>query len=64
MAGAKAGIAAKIEELESWAVFTHCYGHAFNHGVSDTIYGYEGLLGHMLCDKLIKFSPKQEAILL
>ena len=37
MAGAKAGVAAKIEELEPRAVFTHCYGHALSLGVSDTI---------------------------
>lgn len=37
MAGAKAGVAVKIEELEPRAVFTHCFGHTFNLGVSDTI---------------------------
>ena len=36
MAGAKAGVSAKIE-LELWAVFTHCYRHALNLRVSDTI---------------------------
>ena len=37
MAGAKAGVAVKIEEMEPRAVFTHCYGHALNLGVNDTI---------------------------
>ena len=30
MTGAKAGVAAKIEEIEPRAVFTHCYGHSLN----------------------------------
>ena len=30
MAGARAGVAVKIQELEPQAVFTHCYGHALN----------------------------------
>ena len=37
MAGAKAGVAVKIEKMEPRAVFTHCYCHALNLGVSDTI---------------------------
>ena len=30
MAGARNGVAAKIQQLEPKAVFTHCYGHALN----------------------------------
>ena len=37
MAGAKAGVATKIQELEPRPVFLHCYGHALNLAVSDTI---------------------------
>ncbi len=37
MAGSKAGVAVQIQELEPRAVFTHCYGHALNLAVSDTI---------------------------
>lgn len=37
MAGAKAGVAATIQELKPCAVFTYCYGHALGHRVSDTI---------------------------
>ena len=37
MAGARGGVAAKIQELEPRALFTHCYGHALNLSVSDTI---------------------------
>ena len=36
MTGAKAGVAARIEELEPRAVFVHCYRHTLNLGVSDT----------------------------
>ena len=36
-AGARGGVAAKIHELEPRALFTHCYGHALNLSVSDTI---------------------------
>ena len=67
MAGAKAGVAAKIEEIEPRAVFTHCYGHALNLGVSDTI--KRSLAMKDCLDtcfelvKLIKFSPKREAML-
>ena len=37
MAGAKAGVSTKMQELEPRAVFLHCYGHALNLAVSDTI---------------------------
>ena len=30
MTGAKAGVAAKINQMEPRALFTHCYGHALN----------------------------------
>ena len=43
MAGAKAGVAARIEQIESRAVFTHCYGHALNLAVADTIKGLPAL---------------------
>ena len=35
--GAKKGIAKVIADKESRAIFTHCYGHALNLGVGDTI---------------------------
>ncbi len=37
MAGAKSGVATRIPEIEPRAVFTHCYGHALNLSVADTI---------------------------
>jgi len=67
MTGAKAGVAVKIEEVEPRAVFTHCYGHALNLGVSDTIKQSPAMKDCLdTCFKLvklIKFSPKREAML-
>ena len=37
MSGAKKGVAKVIANKESRAIFTHCYGHALNLGVGDTI---------------------------
>ncbi len=37
MSGAKKGVAKVIATKESRAIFTHCYGHALNLGVGDTI---------------------------
>ena len=67
MAGAKAGVAAKITQQQPRAVFTHCYGHALNLGVSDMI-KRSAVLKDCLDTcyelvKLIKFSPKREAML-
>ena len=67
MAGAKVGVAVKIQEKEPRAVFTHCFGHALNLSVSDTI-KQSGIMKDCLDTsyeliKLIKFSPKREAML-
>ena len=37
MSGSKRGVAAQIQAKESCAVVTHCYGHALNLAVGDTI---------------------------
>ena len=67
MAGAKAGVAAKIAEMEPRAVFTHCFGHALNLGVSDTIKQSPVMKDCLdTCFelvKLIKFSPLADASL-
>ena len=67
VAGTKAGIATKITELKPRAVFNHCYGHALNLGVSDTIKQSQVMKDCLdTCYevvKLVKFSPKQEAML-
>lgn len=65
--GAKAGVAAKIEEIEPRAVFTHCYGHSVNLSVSDTIKHLPAMKDCLDTSfelvKLIKFSPKRETML-
>ena len=67
MAGKKGGVAAKIREREPKALFTHCYGHALNLSVNDTI-KQSSVMKDCLDTcfelvKLIKFHPKREAIL-
>ena len=67
MAGARAGVAKKVEELEPRAVFMHCYGHALNLSVGVTIkqsFAMRDCLDTCYeLVKLIKFSPKREAML-
>ncbi|KAL5474965.1 hypothetical protein EMCRGX_G027003 [Ephydatia muelleri] len=64
MAGARAGVAVKIQELEPRAVFTH---HALNLAVNDTITKVPKMKDCLdTCYeivKLIKFSPKRDAML-
>lgn len=45
-------------------MFTHCYGHALNLGVGDTV-KKANIMRDCLdtCYELIKFSPKREAML-
>ena len=37
MAGKRAGVATRVQEIEPRSVFTHCYGHTLNLGVSNAI---------------------------
>ena len=67
MTGTKAGVTRKNAELEPRAVFTDCYGHALNLGVSDTL-RQSPVMKDCLNScyelvKLVKFSPKKEAML-
>ena len=66
MSGAKSGVAKRIQELESRAVYLHCYGHSLNLAACDTIKHSE-LMKNALditheVTKLIKYSPRREAI--
>ena len=66
MAGAKKGVAKQIMDIERHALFTHCYGHTLNLACSDAVKGCK-LLKSVLettreITKLIKFSPRREAI--
>ena len=67
MAGAHNGVAAKIQQLEPKAVFTHCYEHALNLSVNDTVKKCNIMRDCLdTCYeiiKLIKFSPKRNAML-
>ena len=66
MSGAKTGVAKQISDIESRAIFTHCYGHTLNLACSDTVKGCKILRDTLETTreitKLIKFSPKREAI--
>ncbi len=66
MSGSKSGVAKRISDLESRAVFTHCYGHALNLAACDTIKKIK-LLKDALevtyeVTKLIKYSPRRQQI--
>ncbi len=66
MTGMRNGVATKILQLESRALFTHCYGHSLNLAVCDTIknskVARDALDTSFEITKLIKFSPKREAM--
>ena len=66
MAGAKKGVAKQIMGIERRALFTHCYGHTLNLACSDAVKGCKVLKSALETTreikKLIKFSPRREAI--
>lgn len=62
----KNGVATQIRAIETRALFTHCYGHALNIPMCETIKKskvYRDALDvtHEVC-KLVKFSPKKNVI--
>ncbi len=67
MAGAKSGVVTRIQEIQSRAVFTHCYGHALNLIVAETIKQSAAMKDSLdICSeviKLLKFSPRRETML-
>ena len=66
MSGAKKGVARQILDVEKRTLFTHCYGHTLNLACSDAVKGCKVLKDTLETTreitKLIKFSPKREAI--
>ena len=66
MSGSRSGVAIRIMEEECRAVYTHCYGHSLNLAASDAIKSSkimkDALETTHEITKLIKFSPKREAI--
>lgn len=66
MVGAKSGVATQIKKDEPRAILTHCYRHALQLAVGDTVKGIN-LLRDTLdttyeISKLLKFSPKRDAL--
>ncbi len=65
MRGSRNGVATQFMGEEKRAVYTHCYGHALNLAVGDTIKQSkvccEALETAFEISKLIKFSPKRNA---
>lgn len=63
MSGARHGVATKILEEESRAVYTHCYAHSLNLAVADTVKKSkicrDALDTAFEITRLIKFSPKR-----
>ena len=66
MTGIKNGVATVIASRESRAIFSHCYGHALNLGVGDTIKQCQLMKSSLEVvaeiSKLIKKSPKRDSI--
>ena len=67
MKGHRAGVAKVISDLEPRAVYTHCFGHSMNLAVCDSVRACLTLKNTLEIvreiTKLIKFSPRREAIL-
>ena len=67
MSGAKKGVAANIASKEPRAVYTHCYGHALNLAVGDTVKRSKVMRDSLdtvfEMSKLIKDSPRRHTIL-
>ena len=64
MCGFKKGAATQITSVESRAVFIHCYGHALNLAIGDTIKSNKILRDTLHTtyeiSKLLKYSPKEK----
>ena len=63
MSGPRSGVAKKISDLESRAVFTHCYGHSLNLACMDAIKSskvmQEALDIAREITKVVKLSPRR-----
>ena len=63
MSGTRKGVAAIITQEESRALYTHCYGHALNLAVTDTVKQSkvcrDALDTAFEITRLIKFLPKE-----
>ena len=65
MCGSRSGASTQIC-AEPWAIFVYCYGHALNLAASDTVECNKNLRDTLdttlEISKLLKFSPRREAI--
>ena len=66
MSGAENGVAKRISEKEPRAVYIHCYGHALNLAVGDTV-KQSKIMRDALdttygMSKLVAFSPKRDSL--
>ena len=66
MSGSRSGVAKRIRDLEPKAFFVHCYGHALNLSACGTLKQCKPLRNALETTheitKLIKYSPRREAI--
>jgi len=67
MSGSRGGVAALIQQEESRAVYTHCYGHALNLACGDAIKSCQHMKDALDTSfeliKLVKKSPRRDAAL-
>ena len=66
MSGVKSGVAVRIMQIETRALYTHCYGHALNLAAQDSV-KHLTIMEDTLdttyeITKLIKKSPKREVL--
>ena len=66
MSGKRTGVARNISEEEPRALFIHCYGHSLSLAAADTFKKYNLLKSALEMAyeiiKLVKFSPRKEAL--
>ena len=66
MSGAKNGVAKQIIDKEARGVYTHCYGHALNLAVGDTVKQSKVMRDALdttyEMSKLVMFSPKRDSL--
>ena len=66
MSGVRSGLAKQLNEDENRAVFLHCYGHALNLAVDDSVKNSKPLKDALEItfevSKLVKYSPKRDVM--
>jgi len=66
MLGARSGAAKQLNEDKNRAVFLHCYGHALNLAVGDSVKNSKILKDALEItfevSKLVKYSPKRDVM--